>query len=247
MGRAPQDDGTYGAYGTAGARGAGAAGASWEGPKVYHPRAESTPAYDEYADPAVAHGWQNAYDETRELPRIDGAEPAPVPRPVPPAAPGRGAGPGRRRAPREPGGWRSRRGLVAVGAVGAVSAAALIVGFSFSGSFSGGARDKESGTRSVPDGSAGPTDPRSSAGPSGSPDTGSHAGAPSAGVAAPPGAPAGETGSAGPSAPSVTEAAIRSGPPPTATAASPSAAPSASKPGNSDGKGRGPGHPKGPK
>ncbi|MGM0358169.1 hypothetical protein ACNFR6_32725, partial [Streptomyces sp. ECR3] len=45
-------------------------------PIVYHPDTGTRrPEYDRYADPAAAHGWQNAYDETRELPRI-----------VPPAA-----------------------------------------------------------------------------------------------------------------------------------------------------------------
>jgi len=37
-------------------------------PNVYHPQPESVPSYEEYADPAVAHGWLNAYDETREMP-----------------------------------------------------------------------------------------------------------------------------------------------------------------------------------
>lgn len=39
-------------------------------PNVYHPQAPAAPAYDGYADPAAAHGWQNAYDETRELPPL---------------------------------------------------------------------------------------------------------------------------------------------------------------------------------
>nr|WTB33387.1 hypothetical protein OG781_31405 [Streptomyces sp. NBC_00830] len=37
-------------------------------PNVYLPYAEQTPTYNEFADPAAAHGWQNGYDETHELP-----------------------------------------------------------------------------------------------------------------------------------------------------------------------------------
>ncbi|MBZ9639019.1 hypothetical protein, partial [Streptomyces sp. PSKA30] len=111
-------------------------------PNVYHPQAAPSPAYDEYADPAAAHGWQNAYDETRELPPVadgDSGEGGVI---------GEDRGDGRvgadshrhgsgRRSRRKPGPWRSRRVAVAAGAVGAVSAAALIAGFSFSGSPSG--------------------------------------------------------------------------------------------------------------
>lgn len=39
-------------------------------PNVYHPGPEPSPAYDAYTDPAAAHGWQNAYDETTELPPV---------------------------------------------------------------------------------------------------------------------------------------------------------------------------------
>ncbi|MFG2023795.1 hypothetical protein [Streptomyces sp. NPDC048825] len=42
-----------------------------DAPPVYHPRGDTGPPYNEYADPAVAHGWQNAYDETI---RIEPAE-----------------------------------------------------------------------------------------------------------------------------------------------------------------------------
>jgi hypothetical protein len=41
-------------------------------PNVYQPQPQATPAYDEYADPATAHGWQNAYDETAQLPPVNG-------------------------------------------------------------------------------------------------------------------------------------------------------------------------------
>ncbi|MEU5093354.1 hypothetical protein [Streptomyces sp. NPDC020996] len=39
-------------------------------PNVYQPIPRSTPRYEEYADPAAAHGWQNAFDRTAELPVI---------------------------------------------------------------------------------------------------------------------------------------------------------------------------------
>ncbi|MEU8030839.1 hypothetical protein AB0C13_19730, partial [Streptomyces sp. NPDC049099] len=38
-------------------------------PSVYLRQAPA-PAYEEYADPAAAHGWQSAYDQTRELPSL---------------------------------------------------------------------------------------------------------------------------------------------------------------------------------
>ncbi|MGW2732556.1 hypothetical protein ACWCYR_35195, partial [Streptomyces sp. NPDC001494] len=51
-------------------------------PNVYHPQTAAAPSYEEYADPAAAHGWQNAYDETRELPAVAGP-----PGPAGPSAP----------------------------------------------------------------------------------------------------------------------------------------------------------------
>ncbi|MER6631341.1 hypothetical protein ABT301_24485 [Streptomyces sp. NPDC000987] len=39
-------------------------------PNVYQPMPHSAPRYEEYADPAAAHGWQNAFDRTAELPVI---------------------------------------------------------------------------------------------------------------------------------------------------------------------------------
>ncbi|MGW1805094.1 hypothetical protein [Streptomyces sp. NPDC002078] len=99
-------------------------------PNVYLPRAVSAPAYDGYADPAAAHGWTSAYDETRELPPL--AEPTGAVEPAGPAAvtepPGRSR-PGegraaRRRAERRTGG---RRRVVAVaGALGVAGAVAVI-------------------------------------------------------------------------------------------------------------------------
>lgn len=43
-------------------------------PKVYYPYgdAASTPAYEHFRDPAAAHGWQNAYDDTVQLDEIPG-------------------------------------------------------------------------------------------------------------------------------------------------------------------------------
>ncbi|MGJ3560744.1 hypothetical protein ACR6C2_29320 [Streptomyces sp. INA 01156] len=133
---------------------------------MYLPPATPPPAYDAYADPATAHGWQNAYDETRELPPVIGDPPARCGAGARP--PGRDRGRrgacGRRRVRcrgSPPGvGWHarrlpgfgsgsgsraSRRVVVASGALGAVAVAALIAGFSLSGSspaalrgFSGG-------------------------------------------------------------------------------------------------------------
>lgn len=106
-------------------------GGAQDPPSVYHPPQQPAPSYEEYADPAAAHGWQNAYDETARLPAV-------VPdadRPRPRTAPGH-------RARRRPSRWRSPRAAVA-GAVGAVSVAAVIAGFSFSGASAGGTGGKE--------------------------------------------------------------------------------------------------------
>ncbi|MGV9402519.1 hypothetical protein ACWDQK_05495, partial [Streptomyces sp. NPDC003667] len=46
---------------------------------MYHPGTAPAPSYDEYADPAAAHGWQNTYDETRELPALSPPSSPPVP------------------------------------------------------------------------------------------------------------------------------------------------------------------------
>ncbi|MER5446284.1 hypothetical protein ABT065_11670 [Streptomyces sp. NPDC002764] len=107
-----------------------ASGGVQDPPSVYHPQEQPAPSYEEYADPAAAHGWQNAYDETARLPAV-----LPVTdRPQRRAAPGH-------RARRRPGRWRSPRIAVA-GAVGAVSVAAVIAGFSFSGASAGGTGGK---------------------------------------------------------------------------------------------------------
>ncbi|MGH1551834.1 hypothetical protein ACRAWF_05765 [Streptomyces sp. L7] len=77
----------------------GAFGESGAPPNVYLPHVDAAvPSYDGYVDPAAAHGWQNAYDETRELPpvRDDG---------VAGAGAGAGAGVGRAELRRQgPGG-----------------------------------------------------------------------------------------------------------------------------------------------
>ncbi|MCX4905802.1 hypothetical protein [Streptomyces sp. NBC_00878] len=163
-------------------------------PIVYHPQVGETPVYDGYADPATAHGWQNAYDETRELPPVAaGAEDG---RPVGGDGPNGvrlaggdgpndvrlaggdgpndvrlagGDGPhdgrlaGGRRSRRKPRAWPSRRVAVAAGAVGAVSVAAVIAGFSF-GSSGGGARGNEDRTSPTAGDPASPTDSETSGG-----------------------------------------------------------------------------------
>ncbi|MEU3414195.1 hypothetical protein ABZ760_23510 [Streptomyces sp. NPDC006658] len=63
----------------------GAGGGPGIRPNVYHPLPAPAPAYEEYADPAAAHGWQNDYDATRELPPAAGEPPRAVRRAGPPA------------------------------------------------------------------------------------------------------------------------------------------------------------------
>jgi hypothetical protein len=149
-------------------------------PNVYHPRGDASPVYEAYADPAVAHGWLNAYDETRELP------------PVPDVA----EGPRRHRgARRKPSGRRPRRAAVAAGAVGAVSAMAAAIALSLSGSPSGSRPD---GVQSK-DGRQGPTAGDSPGAPSSS---GSATDRPSTGASEPSvGTSPGPTASSAASAP----------------------------------------------
>ncbi|MCL8011909.1 hypothetical protein [Streptomyces sp. AS02] len=166
------ENGTYGANTANGAPGAydtpgGIRPADEpEAPNVYHPQAEPTPEYEAYVDPAAAHGWQNAYDETAELPRVaDGVDGVHEGRGA--GASGAGGGydyvyedgydytddydaqrggrrghRGRHQPAVRPGAWRSRRVAVAAGVAGALSVGALIAGFSLSGSSEGGAKDK---------------------------------------------------------------------------------------------------------
>ncbi|OLZ71059.1 hypothetical protein AV521_12580 [Streptomyces sp. IMTB 2501] len=97
---------------------------------MYLPQAASAPAYDGYTDPAAAHGWTSAYDETRELPSLiepsephRAAEPNGVNEPPGRSLPGEGRA-ARRRAGRRTGG---RRRLAAVaGALGLAGAVAVI-------------------------------------------------------------------------------------------------------------------------
>ncbi|MEU5319462.1 hypothetical protein AB0G67_22390 [Streptomyces sp. NPDC021056] len=189
-------------------------------PNVYHPQIEPPPPYEEYADPAVAHGWQNAYDETAELPRV----------------PSRRSRSGSRRKPSP---WRSRRVAVAAGAVGAVSAAALIAGFAFSGGGSapGDAEGKHS--RTGPSAADGSTEPGEGGTATGSDGTGS----PDAGVSSSPASGA----SPSPTAEKPKEATESGLPSGASTTPSPTATASQSAPGNANGKGRGQGSTKGPK
>ena len=188
-----------------------------------------------YPGDALAHPYPGGSDgvgETRELPVVPG--------------PGGRAGAGHR-ARRKPPAWRSRRVAVAAGAVGVVSAAVLVAGFSFSGASSGGTRGGEGG-RSDPAGeppAVSPTD----TGPAASPDaplagrpersdgtSGATSASPSPSVSRTPSA-SGTDGARPPAGDATTPA--ESAPSPTATA---------SAPGRADGKpGRGPGGTKGPK
>ncbi|MEU6529618.1 hypothetical protein ABZ869_10555 [Streptomyces sp. NPDC046928] len=103
-------------------------GPGTDGPSVYHPMAAAARSYEEYADPAAAHGWQDAYDRTEEPLRTPGDAAANG---------GARAARGRRGTRRKERPRPSRRALVSAGAVGVVSAA-LVAGFSLSGSSSDG-------------------------------------------------------------------------------------------------------------
>ncbi|MGW2380417.1 hypothetical protein [Streptomyces sp. NPDC001658] len=210
-------------------------------PNVYLPRGGSTPAYEAYPDPAAAHGWQNTYDETAELPAVADA-PGVLPSTVE-AAPERPVAAGARSHRRHGGAEtrRSRRIAVAAGAAGAVSVVALVAWFSFSGTSSDAPSGNGRPTPAAGD-TVAATDPGTPAdtGSADRPSDGSGAAAPSdtaptpASPTAPTAAPATE-GDAKPSSPAPT---------PTAT----SEAPTTSAPGNSDAKpGRGQGASKGPK
>ncbi|MFH9088981.1 hypothetical protein [Streptomyces sp. NPDC017673] len=169
----------------------GAGGAPGTGPNVYHPQPAPAPAYEQYADPAAAHGWQNAYDATRELPALREADEAhgasgtdgghETAQPV--AVPGAGdraevtlpAGPvmatgvpgggraGRRRAARRAGG--RRRVAVVAGVLGVAGAVAGFAALGGSGSPSG-ARPEDGGSANV---DSAPASPR---GDTGSPSVG---------------------------------------------------------------------------
>ncbi|MER8222460.1 hypothetical protein ABTZ58_18090 [Streptomyces sp. NPDC094143] len=229
----------------------GATGGGPQGvPNVYVPQGAPPPEYDAYADPAAAHGWQDACatadtgggGDTRELPAVPARA---------------GSGPGRR-SRRKARPWGKRRVVVAAGVAGTASVVALIAAFSFSGASSGVADD---GTRGGKGGRPAPT-----AG-----ETESPAAQPSGGVrASTPGAPVGggsvdggpvggggdsDGASADPTAPASTTPSADGTDTPEPPAESPTAATPATSapatttpPGRVDGKpGRGPGGTKGPK
>ncbi|GAB2867170.1 hypothetical protein GCM10027074_38310 [Streptomyces deserti] len=281
MSRPPQyDNGAYRAHAANGAPGAydvggvhPAGGGHRVPPNVYHPRAAPPPPYEEYADPAAAHGWQNVYDETAELPAVpdiegggaDGTGPGvgggPGAYGTPPAEGTGGPGPDRhrhgsgRRGRRRAGPWRSRRVALVAGAVGAVSVAALIAGFSSSGSPDGGVRGEQDRTGQTAVDPSAPTspdpatpatsDPASSSGPA-TADRPSGGAEPSRTASASPSAP-------GSRSPSEEEEGKTNEPPVTApttgTATSaPAPSPTRSAPGNADRRpGHGQGGTKGPK
>ncbi|MDQ1016640.1 hypothetical protein [Streptomyces afghaniensis] len=226
-------------------------------PNVYLPQADPPPVYDAYADPAAAHGWQDAYDPadgrdaargTGETPDMgDTRELPPVPVPTHGRA-GAGRHSHRMRAP-----WRARRVAVAAGAVGALSAAALIAGLGFSDAPSGGTREGGAGHggggRTGPTAGESPTAPSTGGGPAPAPgtplvggpadrDEPSGAATESPSTTASPTASESGTDPASPSAGSPTAG--------TPTTSAPAA--TATPPGRADGKpGHGPGGTKGPK
>ncbi|MER6121838.1 hypothetical protein ABT173_03890 [Streptomyces sp. NPDC001795] len=221
-------DGAYGANAANNATGAHTADGVHQGsgpsqgpPNVYRPYAEATPEYEQYADPAAAHGWQNAYDETQQLPPVPGG-------PGPSAS--RPEGGSHRRARPAPHRFRIPRGAaVAVGALGAVGIAVALAGAFGSGS---------SGAPGGAPGSAGPKTASTDSAPASTEP--SAAVDPATGTGASPTAGAAQSASPAQSATSATPSTAR---PPSAY---PSEATSASVPGNSDGK-PGRGHSKRPK
>ncbi|MEU3850032.1 hypothetical protein [Streptomyces sp. NPDC029554] len=168
------------------------------------------------------------------------------------AVPARARSGGGHRTPRKPPVWRTRRVAVAAGAAGVVSAAALIAGFSFSGTSSDGTGDGKGGPTAPTVVGETPTASASARVRASTP------GAPLEGGPTDQG-PASGTGSSAPSAPSAPASPTPSagggtGAPespagsPTAGTATPSASVTATPPGRADGKpGHGPGGTKGPK
>ncbi|MFI8170620.1 hypothetical protein ACIGAN_30295 [Streptomyces sp. NPDC085931] len=246
-------------------------------PNVYVPQGAPPPEYDAYADPAAAHGWQDVYEGTPAADGTavgDGADAGDISATAAavdgrdraagrdraggagdarelPAVPAPARSGGGHRSRRKPPAWRTRRVAMAAGAVGAVSAAALIAGFSFSGGPSGGpsggTRSGEGGrtastagevpTASPPDGvrASSPGAPLDAGAASGGRTAGAESAAPSAPVSATP-----SSGGADTPEPSASS--------PTADAPTTSAPAATTPPGRSDGKpGHGPGGTKGPK
>ncbi|MEU5121250.1 hypothetical protein [Streptomyces asoensis] len=202
----------------------GESGAPPVRPIVYHPSAATDPAaYERYADPAAAHGWENAYDETAELPRV-------------PAPQGEAGGRAdRRRAARRTGGRPSRRVLAVSGATGAVALAAVVAGLSLFGTTAGERQGKPGGRADTRSSSGDTASPAVSPSPSAEDPTGSAEPSPSASTAAAAAPPPDGTSSSAPAAvPSASDPAA--GGPTASDPASPAARGSGK--GNS-GKGRG--------
>lgn len=146
-------DGAYGAHAVNDATGARPAGGPHQengepsgAPNVYHPYGDAEPEYGRYADPAAAHGWQNAYDETQQLPPVScGGDQAAVTCDTPDGGPGPEAHGGghapvhvpragsRRRARPAPRFRLPRPAVVAAGALGAVGIAVALAGAFSSG------------------------------------------------------------------------------------------------------------------
>ncbi|MER6060316.1 hypothetical protein ABT167_03765 [Streptomyces sp. NPDC001792] len=219
-------------------------------PNVYLPQTDSAPAYDEYADPAAAHGWTSAYDETRELPAqaapseptgaAEPAEPMGANEPTEPV--GRfGTGEGRaarRRAERRTGG---RRRVVAVagalGVAGAVAVIAAVAGGSGSPASDGPGPD--GGTHAVVGDSA-TASPRTDAGSSAASAAapGASSTSPSRSSASPSAGASQGKASTGPTASApATTSATAGAPTPTATTADPPTSTSAFPSGRGHGHG----------
>jgi hypothetical protein len=237
-----------GAYGSNAANGAAAGypaggshpdgGEDLNQPNVYHPYAVAEPDYGGYADPAAAHGWQNAYDETRELP-------------VTPVIPGGVSDHGavgetrasRRRARTASSSPLPRRAALAVGALGAVGVVVALAGGFGSGS-SGAPAD--AGQSALPKAapSASSTEATGTASPTATEPTRAAASAAAATEAS--AAPGASRAAAPVSAAS--ESPTSAAPTAGSSSASPTGTANATAPGNPGGKpGRGRGATKGPK
>ncbi len=139
----------------AGAYGAHGADAGPPGrPNVYHPQTGPAPSYEEYADPASAHGWHNnAYDETAQLPAVPS-----LPAPREPAE-GRAD---RRRRQRRTGG--RRRTVILAGALGAAGTVAVIAALAGGSDSPGPNRPGPSGRGRVAAGDSAAASPRTDTG-----------------------------------------------------------------------------------
>lgn len=210
-------------------------------PNVYYPVGDtaSTPAYEHFTDPAAAHGWQNAYDDTVQLDEVVLDGPGPAGKGVPAGeggasyvytstsgdlgveggpdtvgrrprlAEGRRVARGRRRA--------RRRGVLVAGGIGA----AVLVGVAVAGLAGLGSSDQVDPSAPTPRNSATAGDR------SGAPDTASPSTA-TADAASPttsPDAPSASStaSAAAPSASSTASAAAPSAPTSTASTEAPSA------------------------